>query len=487
MASASNLFIARSLLLLAASAVAGCPGSGDDAPSDTDAATEGMDGTGGGSADDGGATSGNDETAGDDAMDATADTGEPDVPHALGTIVLGEVHPAQSGNSTPVVSAVFLPDSAGASSQCSDEVAGCEIMLTPDCGSTGCDTGEYCGFDDGCQASCLAICDAECGDDEVCYFASPGNAACKVREAFDAGALTFVGTTTALTLFPPYSFQGEASGAPFAPGADLAVSASGATAAGFTAFDRAFTATDLLQSDLEDISITHAYGDGDIPITWIPGDGDLKISASVVGFDGASGLVTCEGNDASGEFAFPREAIDAAIGGETLSSITLTIERRRTDMHRDLETTGQLLGATVQEVGWLELVTSSAESHAVQGCGPGEAVCGGDCVDVSSDPDNCGGCGESCSGQDSCYDGTCNGPAACNACAAGEPRECAAEFAACEANPECVALGACLGPCTTADCQNACVEANPAGLDDYNNRASCLCYEGCANECSGLC
>jgi hypothetical protein len=465
---ASTAFAAMLLLT-------GCPGGDDDGGAD-----EAGDGSGDGSAgDDGdgdGDGDGGDGTGGDDGGDGADDGGEPAGPHAMGTILLGEAHPATGGNSTPIVSAGFVPDVAGASGACTQQVAGCEIALVPDCGDTGCDDGEYCGFNDGCQSTCLDICDAACGSGEVCYFPSPGNAACKSVETFDAGALTFGGTTTALTLFPPYSFSGESSGAPFAPNAGLTVDASGAAAAGYEPFSREFTATELLQTDLETISLVEAYGDGPIPITWIGGAEEIVVTAAVTGLQGTSSVVTCETDD-SGSFAFPREAIDAAIDDEALGGITLTVARKRTETHKDLTTKGTLVGAMVQPEGWLELVTMSSESHTIEGCDFGEAVCGDACVDVLSDPDNCGTCGNACDG--GCFDGECaTATGTFDDCLNGD-MTCGGTNMCLTDNPASPSIGICTQACNVVGDCPAAPGGTPACIDVTGDGAT-----ECVLDCS---
>ena len=42
-------------------------------------------------------------------------------------------------------------------------------------------------------------------------------------------------------------------------------------------------------------------------------------------------------------------------------------------------------------------------------CGAGERCCGGACVDLDTDPDNCGRCGNPCDVCQVCHDGTCQG------------------------------------------------------------------------------
>ncbi len=343
----------------------------------------------------GGNEEGGDDEGGDD---------EEEVPHALGTITLAESHAATGGVATGFVGATFVPDAALSSGACTETVAGCRISIVPDC-PAGCGEGQYCGFSDGCTSACLDICDAACDEDEVCYFAAPGQAACRDIEAFDAGSLTFSGTTTPITLFPPYVASGFDSGAPFVPSGEITVTASGAAGAGFEAFQASFGATTLLQTELDEVSIGEAYGQGDLPLRWSAGTDDLTVTVTVTAFDGSYGTVTCEADDTAGAFEVPRRAILAALGGAAPNSVAVSMTRRRTEVVEGLATKGQLLYADIQPEGWVELTTASSESHVIQGCGWGELLCGDECVDVLWDADNCGGCGDTCNGD--CYDGEC--------------------------------------------------------------------------------
>ena len=320
-------------------------------------------GSGGGMGDGGDGDDGGDDGDGDDGSDGD-DGGEPAVPHALGTIVLGETHRADGGSSTPLVSASFIPDAAATGSGCSEEVAGCRVSTPADCGE--CADGEYCGFDDQCQASCLPVCDAVCGAGQVCYFPSPGQSGCRDVESFDAGALSFTGTTTAITLFPPYAYMGDTGGAPFVPGASIGVSASGATGAGFEAFDRMFTGTDLVQTNLDELNVGDFLDADSATITWPAGTDELTVTASIAGQMGQSGTIVCEADDTAGSFAFPRAAIDAVLGDDALSTASFSVTRRRVATHKDGVTKGMLLEATVQPVGWIDLITQSTESATVQ-------------------------------------------------------------------------------------------------------------------------
>ncbi len=172
----------------------------------------------------------------------------------------------------------------------------------------------------------------------------------------------------------------------------------------------------------------------------------------------------------------------------TSPSISIAVERRRVERVTGLGTTGTLLDQTVQEDGWLDLVTSSSESLAIEGCANGEALCSDECVDVSSDDANCGECGNDCDAADSCINATCSGPTACGACIEAGPAACADEIAACDANPDCVSLRNCIAPCTTQQCINDCVDANPDGLDDLQSENFCMCTpEACGAECFEAC
>ncbi|MCA9690675.1 MAG: hypothetical protein KC636_13785 [Myxococcales bacterium] len=389
------------------------PACGDDkgsssSGSDTDASstTEGGSETGGST--EGSSGSESEGTGGSDS-DSDSDTGEPAVPHALGTISLIESHTAEGGSSTPSVSAFFVPNTeGGAGGQgCFESVSGCKISMVPDCEGS-CAGDEYCTFDDACASKCARVCDASCAPDEVCYFPAPDSPACKKVEAFDAGALTFLGTPIAINLFPPYSFAGD-SGSPFSPGGMASVQASGATAAGFTAFEKSFTGTTFVQTtpSLETLGLADVFGDGPLPIRWAPGADKVTITVTVTSTEFAIGTLTCEVDDAAGAFDVPRQAILAAIDNGAVSSLSVSVARRRVETHKDLATTGTLTGVNVEPVGWLDIVTSSVESHSFAGCGGGEVFCGDACIDVLYDNDNCGQCGNKCMAGTYCDFGQC--------------------------------------------------------------------------------
>lgn len=434
----------------------------------------------------------NPSEATDPTADPTADpTGDPpDGPHALGTIFLGESHPAAGGKTAPSVFASFVPDAGtGPVKACTEMVAGCELAVFPDCGQ--CENDEYCGFDASCKSTCQPICDASCGADEVCYFPSPGTTGCKKTESFDAGALTFLGTPIPITLFPPYGFMSDDNASPFAPGGKATVQASGASNAGFEKFDREFTGSDFVQTNpkLDKLSFADVFGSGDLPIKWVPGTGTITIMATVTSADFKTGTITCKADDASGAFNVPRAGLKAAIDGGDIGGLSISVQRQRTDLFKDLTTKGQLTGVTVQPVGYLQVITSSTEYHAFQGCMPGEAVCNEACVDVEYDDKNCGGCDKACAGADACQAGTCNGPEACNACGTeASTGDCKAENDACAKNAACDKFEKCFTACQTQACADKCSEGiTQATIDLYNAQIFCVCDEACVGECAGLC
>lgn len=343
----------------------------------------------------------------DDGVDDEAETEdepETEVPHAHGVIVLGESHAPGGGQPTPVVTASFAPDSETMPGNCSMQVQGCSVSTLPDC-AAGCGLDEICVFDDGCTATCQAVCDLACEEGEECYFPVPGSPACRTSETFDAGALTFSGTTVPVTLFPPYEFIGEVTGALAVPEQELTVSASGATAAGIEAFERSFTATSPLVSSIDAITMEEAYGAGPMPVRWTAGEDSVRVSLTVSGIAGGYGVVTCDADD-SGVFEVPRAAISGAVPGDEPSAIVVDLTRHSTTLHKDLDTTGSLVDRTVQPQAWIELVSSSSESTMIAGCG-GLAFCGGECVNLDTDPSNCGGCNAVCGPSQTCSLGEC--------------------------------------------------------------------------------
>jgi len=438
------------------------PGEFDGFDSYGEAETDGaMDGD-----DDDGAADGADgaaDGAGDDAGDGAGDGDTPDenVPHARGTIVLGETHGVGGGStSTPFLNASFVPEyTANKANGCAEQVLGCFVTKAPVCQTT-CSTDEVCTFNDACQATCQPICDMACATDEVCYFPVPGSAACKKIEEFDGGALSFAGTTVPITLFPPYEFVGETSGALYLPRADITVSGSGASGAGFDQFQADFQATNYLTTHIDEIDPTAAYGAGPLPVTWDPGQDEIKITVTVTSAQGSVGTVVCDADDASGRFEVPRPAIAESVGLEAVSSLTVGVERRRTELKTGFATRGNLTGETVQSQGWLELVTSSSETAAIMDCGT-LSWCDSECVDLQYDELNCGACGNVCGAGETCSAGVCDaggGTSGGSCCAASTTAGCvdaAIEACVCADDPYCCSTAwdsTCAGEVTSLGC-----------------------------------
>jgi len=412
----------------------------------------------------------------------------PTGPHALGSVTITEAHASTGGQSTSSVAVGFMPDAATVPMRCTRDVAGCQINLTPDCNNT-CGDHEYCTFTTSCTASCKRACDASCGTGEECYFPTPNQPACRRPLSFDAGSIQISGTTAPITLFPPYSFNSVDTGSLFLDGAALSVTATGATVAGYTPFMESFTATSLMRSNprLDQLGITQVFGTSSVPLRWIAGNDKVVVTATVIGHDNMVGTLTCKADDSKGSFDLPREAITAALDGDTLRSMSLALTRTEKRTIYDVATMGAITGVQIQPTGWVELSTTSTESATLQGCSGDEQVCGNSCIDVSYNEQNCGSCGHACGSGDVCEQGTCSGESSCNSCmnaASGSGGTCGA----CSANASCSSLRTCLENCTTTTCQNQCsTTAGQPAVDLYSTWANCICGNACDVECASVC
>ncbi len=332
---------------------------------------------------------------------------EPSAPHALGTVVLGEAHASTDGVSSPIVSVSFVPD-AKILKECPRKIGSCEVTQIPKCttgAANGCPTGETCVFDDACQPKCLKACTRSCGAGEECYFGATGSdMQCRKVTSFDAGAIAFGGLTTSLTLFPPYSVRPTGNGAPFMPGSEIRVMATGAKEAGFEGFDEKFTATTLLEATppLRKLTRAAVFGSGALTIAWAKGSSSVVVTAT-----GAGGTATCRADDAAGKLELPREVISAAMGDPPTGSLALSVTRERVELRKGKKTIGSLPGQVVQPTGWLQLTTRSTETHSLQPCPSGTTECSENCVNVQSDTKHCGTCGNACNPGFSCSSGTC--------------------------------------------------------------------------------
>ncbi|MGH1346390.1 MAG: hypothetical protein ACRBN8_32790 [Nannocystales bacterium] len=203
-------------------------------------------------------------------------------------------------------------------------------------------------------------------------------------------------------------------GAPYVPGGTVELEASGAFDAGFEEFSVEFLATTIVDAQLDSISLAEAYGDGQIAVQWTPGTDEITVTVSVSGAGGRVGSLLCEADDPSGSFNVSRDAIRAAVDDQDVVGLSLQVTRRRSEQVMGLSTVGDLLYAEVQPTGWLDLVSSSSEFRTLENCDL--EVCGDEqCVDLLSDEQHCGACGEACSAGGTCTSGVCLAPEDSNA------------------------------------------------------------------------
>jgi len=439
-------------------------------------------------------------TADADALvDDNTDDASTEPPHALGSIVLGEAHgTGTSVRSTPIVTATFTPDASLAKSCKTKLGGGCEIVALPKCTKStttgsGCLANEACTFDDSCTAVCKAIstttttCETPCGTDEVCKVTGT-TAACVKVQTFDAGPIAFSGTTTTLTLFPPYRFETSGQGAPFLGGSEIRVQAQGAVEAGFEKFDEKFTATTFVQTDppLGKLPRATVFGTGAIPVGWAPSAAGTS-DAVIVTVSGSGGTATCKMKDTLAKFDIPRAVVKAAQGEASSSTapISISITRQRKEVHKDKKAKGMLALTPVQPVAWLELVTQSSESASFQGCtSSGQTLCNDVCTDTSFDTRNCGACGKTCTSGQTCSSGVCTGgTASCVSCKVNaKAGACSTQSANCELNASCSSLSLCISQCTTASCVSTCNGNYPSGVTPFAPLKACWDSQ-CAASC----
>lgn len=139
---------------------------------------------------------------------------------------------------------------------------------------------------------------------------------------------------------------------------------------------------------------------------------------------------------------------------------------------------------------------------ACQNCdGPSDQCCGNACVDVSSDPDNCGACGQACRADQACIAAECQCPSGQLECdgqcvnLSTNHDNCGACGQACDADQVCTG-GTCQCPADQTECNGRCVDLqdDPANCgacdqscgDQACVNGTCQCPTG-QTECNGQC
>jgi hypothetical protein len=92
---------------------------------------------------------------------------------------------------------------------------------------------------------------------------------------------------------------------------------------------------------------------------------------------------------------------------------------------------GTLVGSLLASIPGVALATPQGQPPGGQNCPPGKVKCQGNCVDRSSDPNNCGQCRNVCSPTQECVNGECVGvtsppppPPPSSVCTAGNCSPC---------------------------------------------------------------
>jgi hypothetical protein len=420
-----------------------------------------------------------------DSVDPLADL----TVRAQGTISLGATHSPGSSTITPSVNVSFVPDTSTVLTGCGQTTTDtCTVTVAPDCSMLSCMAGQTCGWDGSCNAACIQQCTMTCPDQQQCVMASDNSMSCQAIQTFDAGPIVLSGTNMNVAVYPPYGWKSMDDGSPFVPGATISVQAAGPTNAGFVAFNQSFKATTLLEANpgLDQLQLSDVFGSSDLSLGWLPGSDVVYILAS-----GAGGDARCLAPDAQGSFTLPRSVIAQVLGTSsmTANAISLSIQRMRLERHTGMKTVGSLDNATIQPQAWLDLITSSTESIALQACSNSETACGTKCVDTQSDSNNCGSCGNACSTSQTCSSGMCQQGTggSCSSCQQGaNTGACSSEYSQCTG--ECKSLLSCTVTCAgDTSCESNCLSEYSGDATAFESYWSCVCGSACSSECSTQC
>lgn len=159
-------------------------------------------------------------------------------------------------------------------------------------------------------------------------------------------------------------------------------------------------------------------------------------------------------------------------------------------------------------LGWIMVIfflsfitcgpTVKPKEDAGGGCGENEKYCNGICVNIKTDPDNCGDCGKKCASGEVCENGSCKTQNCAETCTGNNMRccgercvnimtdnnncgECGRQCSSDEVctNGRCEPTSLCTPPCSAGQecCRGRCVDPNTAYDNDIRNCGFC------GNEC----
>ena len=145
--------------------------------------------------------------------------------------------------------------------------------------------------------------------------------------------------------------------------------------------------------------------------------------------------------------------------------------------------TGVLLGGCVVEYS-VDMGDAGSTTSDDDGCGANAEMCGEVCVDVLSDTNHCGGCGQACAADNVCDAGMC-----ASECSGGRTQcgqlcvDLTSNLAHCgECGESCDADGACI----EGNCQDSCAGGCDASNGEECVAGLCVCRTG-LTDCEGKC